>query len=256
MRLLFIFLVVSLLLTSCSAQSAESKKAPDGERKTGKSIVLVELFTSEGCSSCPPADQALAFLTKQDLPDIEVIPLALHVDYWDSSSWRDKFSSHSYTERQQDYARRFKLDSTYTPQMVVDGKTEFVGSNLRAANAAIMESVKAQKGKVEATADKDKLNIKISDLPGHEKATIYVAITEDALASNVTGGENNGSRFEHSSVVRKMMPVSVVDAGTGKAELVADITADPEWKPENLNIVVFVQEDNSGKIIAVARAPK
>src|SRR5438045_8210665 len=98
--------------------------------------VVVELFTSQGCSSCPPADALISELSKKQG---QVIPLAFHVDYWDNAYWRDPFSSHEWTERQMMYARTFKLNSAYTPQMVVNGTKQFVGSNAMAMNAAIDE---------------------------------------------------------------------------------------------------------------------
>ncbi len=112
-----------------------------------KSPVLVELFTSEGCSSCPPADRVLAQLeTEQPNKNAEIITLALHVDYWDNLGWKDKFSSALYSQRQSVYGQALKLNQVYTPQMVVDGQKQFVGSNLSEANKAITESAKIRKG--------------------------------------------------------------------------------------------------------------
>jgi hypothetical protein len=254
MKIATLAFVLCGFFSSCSAQKAENT-GPDGLVKTGvKPVVLVELFTSEGCSSCPPADKALAFLAKQELPDAEIVTLALHVDYWDSPAWRDKFSSHAYSGRQEEYSRRFKLGSNYTPQMVVDGQTEFVGSDLRKATEAIGQALKAKKGRIDVVSDKGKLSIKVADLPGHEKASVFVAISEDGLVSNVGGGENDGSRLEHWSVVRKLTEAGKIEAGAESSNLGADLKLDQDWKMENLNFVVFVQEDKSRKIIAVGKA--
>lgn len=256
MRSGLILFALCVFFTSCSAQKAETPKPLNLDKNAPKPVVLVELFTSEGCSSCPPADKALTYLSKQEITDVEIVTLALHVDYWDGPDWRDKFSSRSYTERQEEYERILKAGSTYTPQMVVDGQTEFVGSDLRKATAALAEAVKVEKGRVAAAIDKNKLTIGVSGLPGHEKATVYLAISEDGLVSNVQGGENLGSRLEHTSVVRKLSEVGSIDAGASRSDLSAEVKLDPEWKAENLNYVVFVQEDKSRKIIAVGKAAR
>ena len=131
------FLIVSLLFLICSAcamQKVESQPITENQKSeivTQKPKVLVELFTSEGWSSCPPADRALAFLQKeQPNTQAEIITLAFHVDYWNNLGWKDEFSSELYTQRQSFYAQSFNLSSIYTPQMVVDGSFEVVGSNL------------------------------------------------------------------------------------------------------------------------------
>ena len=103
-----------------------------------KTTVLVELFTSEGCSSCPPADALLArFLKEQPLPDVDIVPLSLHVDYWDHQGWKDPFSSKAFTTRQGDYSKVFGADKIYTPQLVVDGRDELNGSDEAAAGASV-----------------------------------------------------------------------------------------------------------------------
>jgi hypothetical protein len=244
------------LFSSCQAQKTDSRKPEDPSKKAAKTMVLVELFTSEGCSSCPPADKALAYLAKQPLEDVEIVPLALHVDYWDNEAWRDQFSSHEYTQRQEDYARTFKISSTYTPEMVVDGQAEFVGSNLEKGTKAIGEASKAQKGQIVAAVDKNKLSIKAVDLPDHEKATVFLAVTENNIVSNVSGGENGGSRLEHSSVVRRLTPIGTVEGGAAKFDVVANLEFDAAWKAENLNIIVFVQENKGRKIIAIGKAAR
>src|SRR5215470_15527324 len=119
---------------------------------TAKSPVLVELFTSEGCSDCPAADRLLEQLDQsQPVPGAQIIVLSEHVDYWDRLGWKDPFSAHFFSERQEEYARRFRLDSVYTPQMVVDGEAEFVGSNGRQALAAVGAAARTKKAAVRLT---------------------------------------------------------------------------------------------------------
>ena len=216
--------------------------------------VLVELFTSEGCSSCPPADKQLTFLeTKQPVSQAEIITLAFHVDYWNQLGWKDEYSSPLYSQRQESYTRALNLDSNYTPQMVVDGETEFVGSNAGKASKAIADAAKIQKGKVETSFDANKLKVVISALPKHENATVFLAIAEDGIVTDVRRGENVGRRLPHTSVVRDLKTVGTIEAGKESFSSEHDVETLGSWKRENLKFVVFVQENASRKIIAAGK---
>ena len=219
-----------------------------------KQPVLVELFTSEGCSSCPSADRVLTQLEKeQPNPNAEIITLSLHVDYWDRIGWKDPFSSALYSQRQAVYGQAFNLDSNYTPQMVVDGQTEFVGSNMSNANKAITENAKNIKANVELSNADNTLKVKISDIPKHENATIFLAIAEDNLSSNVTRGENSGRKLDHSSVVRELKSIGLVTDQQNSFTTATAVQLQPDWKKENLKLVVFVQDNTSRKILGVNR---
>ena len=219
-----------------------------------KTPVLLELFTSEGCSSCPPADVNLARIEKeQPVAGAEVITLSLHVDYWNSLGWKDEYSSAIFSRRQQLYSQALKLDSNYTPQMIVDGRTEFVGNSAEKTNKAIAEAAKNPKAAVEFFLDANQLKIKLSDLPAHENATVFLAVTEDNLASNVRRGENSGRRLEHTSVVRELTSLGMLAAEQKSLEMDAALQIQPNWKRENLKVVVFVQENASRKILGVNR---
>ncbi len=247
------------IFSACSTQNVESmpivnkENSPDNNGK--KQPVLVELFTSEGCSSCPPADKALAFLEKeQPYIQAEIITLALHVDYWDRLGWRDEFSSPLYSQRQTVYAQKLKLDSTYTPQMIVDGRTQFVGSDLGAAAKAITEAAKSPKANIEAAFNAENtLKVKISDIPKHEDATVFLAVAEDNLASNVKLGENAGKNLEHISVVRELKTLGKIEATSVGFEQQSVITLKSEWKKENLKYIIFVQENDSRKVLGIKK---
>ena len=228
---------------------------PENMTNKDKTPVLVELFTSEGCSSCPPADRVLAQLqTEQPNPNAEVITLALHVDYWDSIGWKDEFSSALYSQRQNVYGQAFKLGQVYTPQMVVDGEKQFVGSNLSEANKAISETAKDKKASVElANAENNNLKIRISDIPKHENASVFLAIAEDNLSTDVKGGENSGRKLDHASVVRELKSVGMITADQNSFDNSFAVQLQPNWKKENLKFVVFVQENGSRKILGVNR---
>jgi len=217
-----------------------------------KTHVLVELFTSEGCSSCPPADRVLSQLEKEQTnPDVEIITLALHVDYWNYLGWKDEFSSKSYSERQSGYAERFKLDSIYTPQMVVDGQTQFVGSNLGTAQKAISDLAKNQKANIEISNANDKLKVKIADAPAHDDSYVWLAIAEDDLKTNVRRGENGGKTLNHVSVVREMKLLGNLAAADKTFENETALQLNSNWKKENLNFIVFVQGKESKKVFGV-----
>ena len=219
-----------------------------------KSPVLVELFTSEGCSSCPPADVNLTRIEKnQPIAGAEIITLALHVDYWNSLGWKDEYSSGIFSRRQQLYSQALKLDSNYTPQMIVDGRTEFVGSNTEKTDQAIAAAAKTPKANVEISPTADAVKINISDVPKHENATIFLAVTEDNLASNVKRGENAGKHLEHTSVVRALNSIGMLTAAQNTLEMQTTMPIEPNWKRENLKIVVFAQENATRKVLGVSR---
>ena len=221
---------------------------------TDKPLVLVELFTSEGCSSCPPADRALALLEKeQPNSQAEIITLSLHVDYWNRLGWTDPFSSSLYSQRQGFYSNTFRLDGVYTPQMVVDGTAQFVGSDLGRAGKEISSAAKNQKAKVELAVSEGKLQVKISELPEHQFANVFLAIAEDNLSTAVKRGENGGQTLAHTSVVRELKTIGSIAAQAKSFETETAFQMRSGWKKENLKLVVFVQEDKSSKIIGVNR---
>jgi hypothetical protein len=220
--------------------------APTPARKA----VVVELFTSEGCSSCPPADALLIKLREQHSDDgVEIIPLGFHVDYWNRLGWRDRFSSAEYSQRQEDYATRMKLDGPYTPQMVVDGDTEFVGNNTGRAHDAIVQAAGRSPGaQLEVTrSSADKLHVKVSSA-STASADILLAITEDNLSSSVKSGENSGHVLRHAAVVRIFRKIGQTSAGGFDS----DVALNPgkDWKRKDLRAIVFVQEKPVGKILA------
>jgi hypothetical protein len=211
--------------------------------------VVVELFTSEGCSSCPPADALLIKLRQEHSNDgVEIIPLGFHVDYWNRLGWRDRFSSADYSQRQEDYVNRMKLDGPYTPQMVVDGDAVFVGNNTGRAHDAIARAAGRSPGaQLEVTPSSgDKLHVKVSSASANS-ADILLAITEDNLSSSVKSGENSGHLLRHAAVVREFRKIGQTSAGGFDS----DVALNPgkDWKRRDLRAVVFVQETPAGKIL-------
>ena len=255
---LFVLIFGTALLGGCAMNSIESRESvesvPAVELKTAKAPVLVELFTSEGCSSCPPADRALTFLqNQQPVAGAEIITLAFHVDYWDGPDWKDAYSSALFTQRQQIYAASLELDSSYTPQMVVDGRYEFVGSDLGKANKTVEKAEKLAKGIVELSSKDSKLDISITELPDHNDATVYLAVAESGLSSNVAGGENQGHKLEHSSVVRELNPVGMITKSQNEFKSSVSFDLKPEYKSDQVSLVVFVQENEGRGVVAVGK---
>jgi len=234
-----------------NAQTNETKN-PVGAAK--KSYVLLELYTSEGCPTCPPADANLAFLEKeQPFADTEIVTLALHVDYWNSLSWKDEYSSPTFSRRQQIYSQALKINQNYTPQMIVDGRTQFIGNNLAKAQKAILDAAKMNKATIEIALAADKFVIKISNLSARESATVFLAITEDNLISRRRSDAKSGKNPEHTSVVRQLSSLGMLTAAQTDLELETVLQIQSAWKKENLKLVVFVQENASRKILGVGR---
>ena len=250
--IIFSFLI---LFTACTAQTISVGKIVDTNSVSlSKPAVLVELFTSEGCSSCPAAERVLSKLeTKQPFKNAQIITLALHVDYWNYMGWKDRFSSSLYTQRQRVYDRKFRTGAIYTPQMVVDGSKQFVGSNIKKAEKAINKAAREKKAKIDISLTDRKLGVSISNIPDHKDASVYLAITEDHLKSNVRGGENAGKKLRHVSVVRSLTGIGRIAEVAKSFETQATLQIKKDWKKKNLKVVLFIQENQSRKILGVRR---
>ena len=212
--------------------------------------VLVELFTSEGCSSCPPADAALAALARDPaFKPAEVIPIELHVDYWNDLGWRDPFSAPEFTARQETYARTLGGDGLYTPQMIVDGWVSGVASpsGLRKGVEKAASHPKTRLEVLVASA-KPGLDVVVRPPPGLS-GRLMVALSEDRLSSKVERGENRGLTLAHAPVGRLL-----VDEGPIAAEHHLRLGLSPSWRRENLRVVAFVQEPG-GRVVAIGTAP-
>ena len=226
----------------------------------GSTPVLVELFTSEGCSSCPPADALLMRLGRtQPVREADVIVLEEHVDYWDRLGWKDPFSSEAATTRQGEYGDALGGRQVYTPQMVVDGHAEFVGNSEGEALRAVRAAGAAHKPAVHLSwADNGMLAIHVEALTNATRGDtprVILAVAENMLHSDVKRGENAGRALEHDGVVRQLIAVGKADAAsTGFSSTIA-VRAAREWKPANLRAIVFVQEHHSRRVLAVAALP-
>ena len=226
--------------------------------------VLVELFTSEGCSSCPPADALLIRLeAEQPVPGAQIIGLSEHVDYWNGLGWRDPFSSSAFTERQEVYRRALGEPASYTPQMVVDGRTALVGSleaDARRAIARALASPKAEMrlqwtGAMVSGVLTIRLRIdSLPELPDGEMAELWLAVTETGLTTNVLRGENARRRLRHTAVARRLERVEKLPAVMARPyETDVAVPIEPTWNREQLRVVGFIQEAASRKVLGAAQ---
>lgn len=212
--------------------------------------VLVELFTSEGCSSCPQADDALAALSRtQDVKGAEVIPLELHVDYWNQLGWVDPFSTPEFTARQEAYARAFGGDGLYTPQLVVDGSASGVGS--AGALRRLVERAAAQpKAPLEVKVAPASPGLEVTvRVPSGVAGRLSVALSEAELSSKVERGENRGRTLAHAPVARL-----VVEEGATSSQHTVRLGVSKTWRRDRLRVVAFLQ-DPKGRVVAVGTAP-
>jgi hypothetical protein len=226
--------------------------------------VVVELFTSEGCSSCPPADRLLADLhDKQPVKGAYIIALEEHVDYWNRLGWADPFSSADFSARQSGYAQAFGAGRVYTPQMVVDGWQEFVASDAQKARQAIVSSAQRPKAKISiVTSNSQKTSgkalavaVRVESLPNEstDPLEIWLAVTEDDLATNVLRGENAGRRLPHQAVVRRMLKFGEIRSRPVEASSWSkELRIDPAWDTTRLRLVAFLQEVRSRRIVGAA----
>jgi hypothetical protein len=243
-----ILISIALLTPATNAQSAKVSRTP----------VLVELFTSEGCSSCPPADALLAKLDGiQPVPAAEIIVLGEHVDYWDNLGWHDRFSSHQFTDRQTGYSSTLHFDSPYTPQMVVDGTDQFVGNDASSALRAIQHA--AQTPKLQLTlsppvVDGNRISATVSTTapPAQLRGDLYAALVDPTDTTDVRHGENGGRQLQHVGVVRVMQRIGSLKDLASPHQFTLKAPADAT--PINMRIVVFAQRQDQGAILAAVTA--
>lgn len=216
--------------------------------------VLVELFTSEGCSTCPPADRFLEVLDTQPVSGLQIIVLSEHVTYWDHQGWKDPYSSSDLTERQSSYASRFRLNDVYTPQLVIDGRKQMSGVSFKEAEAALKDALNYSRTDLRITdvaVDGGKVRLHVEsalNLPDQARdADLYVAVALNHAESSVSAGENAKKHLTHTSVVRKLVRVAKFKAGEKVAR---DVECRVDAKDvANLRVVAFLQDPASGRVL-------
>lgn len=247
------------------ASGTTAVKSSQSEDRASRTPVVVELFTSEGCADCPPADKVLSWLAKtQPVRDVEIIPLNEHVDYWNHLGWSDHYSSFAFSDRQKQYALVLRSD-VYTPQMIVDGTVEFVGSDANRALKAISNQSRTSRVTVNiqpisstSASERDSVSfsVRVEKLPPLDSKTkdlVFMAVTEDNLQSSVVRGENSGRTLAHTAVVRELKTIGKLDARPD-AVFVAEPTIEISkgWKRQDLRAIVFVEAQDSHRIVGAA----
>ena len=225
---------------------------------SSRSPVLVELFTSEGCSSCPPADRLLQKLDEsQPVQNADTIVLSEHVDYWNHDGWRDPYSNAFFTQRQQLYAARFGLNDVYTPQMVVNGRTQFVGNDSRRATEVIAGSTMVPSPPMHispVTVENGVLKFRVDAnvlAPGGQQPEVLVVLAYEGATSHVTAGENSGRELTHVAVAHEFTKIGVIPrAGTFSKDV--QLKLGKEWHPGNIRVVAFLQEPGQGAVLGAA----
>jgi hypothetical protein len=208
--------------------------------------VIVELFTSEGCSSCPPADALLETLDRtQPVPGASIIALSEHVDYWNYEGWTDPYSSPAFSRRQEGYVKRFRLEDGYTPEMVIGGAVEAVGSEDAKIRSAVAKAASEETSPV-SISDVTGGKVEISGT-GPQGATVFVAIAEKSAVSHVLRGENGGRTLRHVAVVR-----SLTEAGRVGKDGTFHLQYALNSASNNKRIVAFIQDPAFGRIRGAA----
>ncbi len=230
------------------------------EGKTAAVPVLVELFTAEGCSSCPPADTWLLQMDKaQPVTGAQLIVLSEHVDYWNHDGWKDPYSSSQVTERQGDYARVFRIDSPYTPQVVVNGTVNLKLNDPQHVRQTFQQAATASTLPVTITAVAiDPGNpailharVEVDGSSAERSADIYEAVALDHAESQVLRGENGGKHLMHVAVLQQLSKIGKMEKGKTFSRAI-DLKLKPGTDPKNTRLIVFVQEAGPGKVLGAA----
>ncbi len=241
-------LVLAAVALAVAVVTPRAAPARPGETSP-ESVVVVELFTSQGCSSCPPADRLLRELGERGAG--KVVPLAYHVDFWNHVGWTDPFSSADWTKRQEAYARRLGLTSIYTPQAVVDGAAELVGSDASAIQAAIAAAAAKPGAAIALRLEPRDSRVRVEaavDLPESlrgRKWDLMVALYETGLSTAVGRGENGGRTLQNDYVVRILERAGRVKAST-KEE--TSLKLENGWNRSNLGVAAFLQDPDTLEI--------
>ena len=250
---------LALSLAALAPQGGSGSPAP----AVADRMAVVELFTSQGCSSCPPADRLLSKLSRDPRYQGKVIPLSFHVDYWNAIGWTDPFSSSRWSQRQQQYAVKvFHTNRIYTPQAVVNGRSECVGNSDEQVLGRINDALNAEPaGRVSLevgapTPDghlRVKVGARLARAVGAGDLDLWVAVTESGLATEVKAGENASRLLHNDRVVRRLEKAFTLPAAAGaekSGEVVLGI--DKRWKADALGVAAFLQDPATLAIVGAA----
>jgi hypothetical protein len=253
-RVRLTLLLLPVLLSAARPGQAQSAAAPK------PTPILIELFTSEGCSSCPPADAFLKQLDRaQPIPGAQAIVLSEHVDYWNRDGWTDPYSSSALTARQDAYVRAFAEDSAYTPQLIVNGEKELQLASQAQVAKTLLQAAKAQQlpvtiGGLSIEGNSPSVlraHIDADGSASRHNADVWAVLALDHAESQVTRGENGGRRLEHAAVALDLIRVGKLEKGKPFSQ---DFSTKlkPGLDQKNLRLIVFVQESGPGDVLGAA----
>jgi len=243
MKWILIVAVFAIIIGFAFDQKMATGKKNTSPGGSYKSFALLELFTSEGCSSCPAADRLLPQLATMDS---NIITVSFHVDYWNDLGWEDKFSKAEFTSRQRAYGQQLHLESIYTPQLVINGQYELVGSNRSRAEAAIKTAL-GEKAVIRLDFDEvkragEKVSVRFHVDGELKNQNIFAALVQKQAETNVRAGENRGSKLSHSNLVRSLIKK------TAQQKMDFEISFPKDLTDDNWTIVLFSQDKNDLRI--------
>lgn len=244
-----IFAIILFASAACTNSSGKGVAAiaDTSLHNAAASKVLIELFTSQGCSSCPAADKLMGNIAAGDT---NIITLSFHVDYWDELGWKDVFSSHDYTLRQQDYVRALHAQSLYTPQAIVQGKYEMVGSN----RTRVMDAVNKTRAEASiqtinagAVVNGNSINIHYHLTSLLPKQQMFIALVQNKATTSVGRGENAGAQLTDYNIVRNLQMLQAQADGNLQINLPTDL------KQDNASVILFAQDEATRHVITVTQ---
>lgn len=256
-------LSLSYLIVGVGVALAGISQAQTSSDAANRKPIVVELFTSEGCSSCPPADLLLQKLVQsQPVPGADIIALEEHVDYWNHDGWTDPYSSAEWTQRQVVYGSIFKKDA-YTPEMVVDGQSQFLGNDPREALVEIEQAAGEAKTDVSITPEKpdskgvQQFTVSVKKLAGNtsgDTAEVWLAVTEDGLHSDVSRGENAERMLDHIATLRSLRKIGTANTNDATVSFqgTSAVKFNSHWNPEKIRVTILVQERRNRRILGAA----
>lgn len=248
-----LFIAVCLSLSAVASKKLPGTAPAKSKMVNNKGFAVIELFTSEGCSSCPPADELIARIQKETNQQ-PVYILAFHVDYWNRLGWKDVFSSHAFSERQNQYAKWLNLQSIYTPQVVVNGKKEFVGSEdgtlHNALKTALQKSSVIQLNIKDLKASTNKVSLQYHIDGSAAGTSLILALVQKSGVSHVQSGENKGLTLAHVQIVRNISTLAIDRKNDG----VDSIVIPAGLNKQSLELIAFIQNNHTGEILAADKS--
>ncbi len=241
----FLSFFIGRKTTNEPIQSSNNSRQMSQNSSNG--IAVLELYTSEGCSSCPPADDILRGVVHQE----NVFAMAFHVTYWNRLGWKDSFSQKVFDERQYAYGSRFQKDGVYTPQLVVNGTEEFVGSRKAQTENAIKKGLATPalaQIELSKTLKDNKIAIKFKLSGDFINAVLNFVVVESDFSTKVTRGENEGRILKHDNVVRDFQTVEVKNT-----ERVHEVSVMKNWQLPNCTLIVFLQDKKTGQVLGASK---